>query len=485
MAHESRSGTFAGETLPTFRDPSGSLVLEPARVLRYLTREGHTALAEFLDSPLAAKLAEDGSIVTTQELGAPDELVSAVRLIETHRHFTHVVEHDRIPFVSYPSEWSIEQLFDAASLTLDLAEQALPHGFVLKDATPYNVVFRHGKPVFVDIPSFARRNPLGSAWGAGGQFTRQFLLPLLAHKLGIPKAQASYLTHRDGLEARELRALPGFSKLFKRGYFSLVAAPLFLERFSSRRAPEASWEPRAATPEKAEYTMRWILRSFRRQLNAVQPKRRVSTHWTAYQQRIPSYSQEEFARKREFVDEALGIAAPRRVLDTGCNEGLFSKAAVAHGASVIAFDQDEGAVGALYKEAHSGNLPILPLVLDLARPTPAHGWRNREFSSFLERARGQFDLVLALAVLHHLLVTNGVPLHDALDFFAELSSEYVLLEYIDPADAHFKMLLRGRDAIHAYLTREYFEARVAERFRVVRTLEVKTGLRWIYLLKKH
>ncbi len=474
----------APEHLPTFRDPSGTVVLEPDRVLRYLTAEGHNALTTFLDSEFAAKLAEAGIIVTTRKLGAPGARAPLAPVVDAHRNFHHVVEHRRIPFVTYPCEWSMEQLFDAASLTLDLAEQALPHGFVLKDATPYNIVFDHARPVFVDIASFARRDPSATAWVAGGQFTRQFLLPLLAHKLGVPRIQDTYLTHRDGMEAAELRSLPGLTKGLRRGYFSLVAAPLLLERISGAGPLKPKWEPKAASAEKAEFTMRWIFRSFRRQLRAVEPKRRVATHWAAYQRQVPSYSPEEFGVKRAFVEEAIRVAAPKRVLDIGCNEGLFSQAAVAQGASVVAFDQDAGVIGALYQKARDGRLPILPLVQDLGRPTPPHGWRNRERASFLNRVRGNFDLVLGLAVLHHMLVTDGVPLTDAIELFAEFTTGHVLLEYVDPKDAHFQTLLRGRETIHEYLTRERFEAQIAKYFTVVQSLEVKEGLRRIYLLKK-
>lgn len=459
-------------------------MLEPNRVLRYLTGEGYGALTAFLDSDWAAELADAGSIVSTRKLGAPGDASPMPPMVDAQRDFVHVVEHARIPFVTYPCEWSVEQLFDAATLTLDLAEQALPRGFVLKDATPYNIVFDNAKPVFVDIASFSRRDPSATAWVAGGQFTRQFLLPLLAHKLGVSRIQDIYLTHRDGMEAAELRSLPGLTKGLRRGYFSLVAAPSLLERFSGAGPLAPKWEPKAASAEKAEYTMQWMLRSFRRQLRAVEPKRGVATHWANYQRQVPSYSLEEFRAKREFVEESIGIAAPRRALDIGCNEGLFSQAAAERGASVVAFDQDVGVIGALYRKARDGGLRILPIIQDLGRPTPPHGWRNREYASFLERARGSFDLVMALAVLHHMLVTDGVPLTGALELFAELTTGYVLLEYVDPKDDHFRALLRGREAIHEYLTRERFESQVAERFTVVKALEVKAGLRWVYLLRK-
>lgn len=469
---------------PTFRDPSGTVVLEADRVLRYLTEEGFASLSDFLQSDLAVELEKAGSIVATRELGQAAGSVPAAPRLDSHRAFPHVVEHQRIPFVSYPSEWTPRQLFDAATLVLDLAEQAIRHGFVLKDATPYNVVFHHAKPVFVDLPSFVRRHPLASAWPAAGQFTRMFLLPLLAGKLGVSAIESTFLTHRDGIEASELRALSGGVKFFRRGYISLVVIPGLLERFSGSGPLTPAWEPKSDSPEKAEYTLQWLLRSFRRQLRAVAPKRSANTHWGDYQQALPSYSAEEFPKKKEFVEKCLADLSPRRVLDIGCNQGLFSKLAVDAGAAVVAFDQDSGVVEGLYQEAHAKGLPILPMVVNLGRPTPAHGWRNREYASFLQRAHGHFDLVIALAVLHHLLATDAVPLPDVLDLFAELTTGHLLLEYVAPQDPHFQAILRGRDAIHAYLNRESFETLASVRFEIVQSLEVKAGLRWVYLLKK-
>ena len=458
--------------------------MEPDRVLRYLTEEGYAALMEFVDTAFARQLVASGALVENTLVTDDSAPLADAPCVDQHRRFSRVVSHPRLPFVSYPSEWGPRQLFDAASLTLELAEKALEHGFILKDATPYNLVFRGSAPVFVDVPSFAQRGTEVSAWPAGGQFSRMFLLPLLAHKLRLPNVRGAFLTHRDGMQASELAELPFLTKYFRRGYMSMVAVPTLLSRMSKTVSTEPRWEPKAGSEEKALYTLRWILASFRRQLRAVEPRQARATHWADYQRRVPSYSESEFAEKSRFVTAVLHEIKPRNVLDVGCNEGLFSKEAAKAGAAVVAFDQDAGVIDALYKEARDSGRNIHPLVIDLGRPTPSIGWRNHENLSFLDRARGSFDFVLALAVLHHLLVTEGVPLVDALRLFAELTSRYVLLEFIDPKDALFQSLLHGRENIHSYLSREHFEQVASEHFEIVQRCEVKSGLRFVYLLAR-
>lgn len=468
---------------PTFRDPSGTLLVESDRVVRYLTDEGHANLQEFLASDFAKRIIQSGELIDT--ISIADASIPDPPQVDQHRNFSCAVSHPRVPFITYPSEWSPQQLYDAASLTLDLATQALEQGFLLKDATPYNVLFRGSSPVFVDVPSFVSRNPGTSAWPAGGQFSRMFLLPLLAYKLGIPNVSALFLTNRDGIDASTLAELPFITKFFHRGYFSLVAMPTFLSRISKAGSIEPSWEPKAGSDEKAIYTLQWILKSFRRQLRAVQPKPHKNTHWANYQRCVPSYSASEFAIKNQFVADVITELKPKRVLDIGCNEGLFSKVAADNGAAVVSFDQDPGVIDALYKESRASGRNILPLVLDLGRPTPPHGWRNGECISFLDRARGHSDFVMALAILHHLLVTEGVPLVDALGLLAELTTRHLLIEYVDPQDPHFQNLLHGRDNIHRYLTREHFEEVASRHFGIVRALDVKPGLRTLYLMVRN
>jgi SAM-dependent methyltransferase len=187
--------------------------------------------------------------------------------------------------------------------------------------------------------------------------------------------------------------------------------------------------------------------------------------------------------KESFVSAAIENAKAQNVLDVGCNTGHFSQLAARNGARVIAIDQDPAVIDAVWTQAAAANLNILPLVVNLARPTPASGWRNQECPSFLERARGSFDLVLMLAVLHHLLVTEQIPLPEIMKLAAELTSAFLLVEFVAPHDPMFHSLVRGREELYRELTKEAFERVANEWFEIVR-LERLSESRSLYLLRK-
>src|ERR1019366_3194276 len=129
--------------------------------------------------------------------------------------------------------------------------------------------------------------------------------------------------------------------------------------------------------------------------------------------------------------------------------GHFSMMAARSGASVVALDYDPAVVGSVWRRASAEKLDILPLVVNLTRPTPAVGWRNGEWPSFLERAKGGFDAVFLLAVIHHMLVTERVPLAEIVDLAAELTTGYVVVEFVSPGDSMFRVLVRGRDELYS------------------------------------
>src|SRR5205814_57296 len=155
--------------------------------------------------------------------------------------------------------------------------------------------------------------------------------------------------------------------------------------------------------------------------------------------------------------EVLREFQPKRVLDAGANTGHFSALAAKAGAEVVAIDLDEACVGAIWRRAAGEQLDILPLVVDLARPTPALGWRNRECPSLLERAAGKFDGVMMLALIHHLLVTERIPLEEIVQLASELTSTLLIIEFVGPQDEMFRQLVRGREALHEDLTEAAFE----------------------------
>jgi hypothetical protein len=172
------------------------------------------------------------------------------------------------------------------------------------------------------------------------------------------------------------------------------------------------------------------------------------------------------------------------VLDVGANEGHFSFLAAEAGSSVVAIDSDPVVTGSIWRHASRARLDVLPMLVDFTRPTPAVGWRNQECASFLARARGGFDLVMMLAVVHHMLVTERVPLEDLLDLAGELSRGYVLIEFVAPEDPMFRQLVRGREELYLDLTIARFEAAAGARFELVRSARIDGLHRWLYLFRR-
>ncbi|HSE37549.1 MAG TPA: class I SAM-dependent methyltransferase [Blastocatellia bacterium] len=475
------------ETLETsFRDPSGRVIVSGDRVIRLVNKEGADDLVAFLDSPAAQKYVAGGQVVGTRflERDALEELgfdISSEDLPDAAAEGI-VVEHERIPFRSYPYEWPPEMLHAAGVLTLELSERIFDDGLGLKDATPYNILYRGSTPVFVDVLSFERRDPADPIWLPYAQFVRTFLLPLLVNKhFGVPIAQI-FSGRRDGLEPEEVYRLAGPIKRLTPAFFSLVAVATWLGKGDPDKS-EIYKKKVLRNSEQAKYILRALIRRSKRALNRLEPKCTMASNWSEYM-RSNNYSEAHFHAKDQFVEAMFSEFAPKRVLDVGCNTGHFSVSAANCGARVVAIDTDPVVVGKLWRRARQEKLDILPLVANLSAPTPAMGWRNRECPSFLERTRGRFDCVLMLAVIHHLLITERVPLSEIIDLAAELTTDLCVMEFIGPEDSMFKRLVRGREHLFAELTEPAFEAACRRHFDIVRTQHVEGTERWLYLLSK-
>jgi SAM-dependent methyltransferase len=227
-----------------------------------------------------------------------------------------------------------------------------------------------------------------------------------------------------------------------------------------------------------------VLKGLRRTLQKLEPAAGGRSVWSDYMTSNNNYSSDQFAAKQQFVQEALEKHRPRAVLDVGCNTGHFSAMAARAGAQVVSLDYDPVVVGQVWRAARQDKLNIQPLVVNLTRPSPGIGWRNQECAPFLDRARGRFDLVLMLAVIHHMLVTERIPLEDILDLAAELTTTLLVIEFIEPKDSMFQRLVRGREELHKDLTPAVFEAAFQKHFDRVGVRHVEGSSRWLYLLRK-
>jgi len=465
----------------SFRDPAGRVYRNNNRILREVNAYGLACLNAALHSKAVHAEIERGRFVRT-ELIAPNG-APALALGQD----STVVEHEAIPFPSFPYEWPPEMLYAAGALILDLALALAGENLGLKDATPFNVLYRGAQPVFVDVLSVEPRDPHDPLWLARAQFIRTILLPLAAERdFGIPLAQSLLL--REGIEPESFYRLLAPMARFSPKYLSLVSMPVWM---GGRRKGDSRslYQPRKLDdPDKTAFVYRGGLRSLQKALARFAPSTRRS-RWTDYMGADCSYNSAQFAEKERFVSEVLrdhSAATPKaRVLDVGANTGHFSALAAKAGASVIAIDGDSAVAGEIWRRAQAEKLDILPLVVNLAQPTPATGWRNHECSSFLERACGApFDLVMMLAVIHHMLATERVPLAEILNLAADLTRDLALIEFVEFEDPMFRALSRGRDELYQHFHADLFERESAARFETVRKLAIPGGKRTLYLLRK-
>jgi SAM-dependent methyltransferase len=486
MIHAEHQASDSGFERVSFRDPSGSLTRVSGRLIRVVTEAGGEDLQAFLNSSVAGPLIGSQTLVGTRILDPAqrEELMASAPLRDFSDSLgaAHLCEHEEIDFPTYPYEWSPAMLYEAASLTLGLCDQLLPAGFGLKDATPLNVLFRGPRPVFVDLLSIERREPGDAAWMPEAQFIRTFLLPLAASlHFGLSPSQ-TLSCRRDGIEPEEMYRWLSFWQRLSSPFRSLVSIPVWL----SSRKPVVSgdiYRKRILDdPEKASYVLEMVFRRLRSALDRLKPRQAIS-NWSGYMA-THTYSEAQFEAKERFAGAVLSEFPRKRVLDLGCNTGHFSALGARSGASVVAADSDPAVIDQVWRMAREADLNILPIVVDLARPTPATGWANCERSSFLKRAEGRFDLVIMLAVIHHLLVTERIVLSDILQLAARLTTDLVLIEFVGKEDSMFRRLAMGREHLHSDHTQDRFEAECKRYFEIVRKEAIPSSHRALYLLRK-
>jgi len=481
-------GFRPNELVGSFRDPDGCLLSSDGRILRLVRESATPQIKMFLSSTTAREFGSTGRLVRTEVLGpaAVEEQLGNTAFQDAfcRVHPGMVLEHERIPFPTFPYEWPPEMLHEAGGLLLDLVDSLMPEGLGLKDATPDNVLFRGPWPVFVDFLSVEQRSPNDPTWLPYGQFVRTFLLPLLVNKeLGVPLGQL-FLVRRDGLEPEEAYRLFGHLRRLMPPVLTLVTIPTWLGARHPTDQGSIYRKKSVGSPEKAQFILRSLFRQLRRALSRVAPAEGKESSWSQYMDSDCNYTPAQFQAKQQFVEQALAEFRPRQVLDVGCNTGLFSILAAKAGAKVLAIDSDPVVVGQMWRTARAARLDILPAVVNLARPSPAVGWRNRECPAFLDRARGSFDAVLMLAVVHHMLINDLIPLPEILSLAADLTRDVLLMEFVAPDDPNFQRMTHGRDYLFCDLTLQAFEAAWRPHFECLRSTRLEGMNRWLYLLRK-
>jgi hypothetical protein len=448
----------------SFRDPSGFLFTRDGVLYRQVNQAYAPDYARLMDSGLYEKLVKAGLLVPHTESDLEPAAPNAYKILRP----------ERVPFISYPYEWSFSQLKDAALATLSIQKRALKYNLSLKDASAYNIQFFNGKPALVDTLSFEAYQE-GEPWVAYRQFCQHFLAPLaLMATLDVRLGQMLRI-YIDGLPLDlASRLLPART----RWTVGLYAHIHLHARAQQRYADAPLAEARAGRVMKKQALL-GLVNSLERTIRKLKWKTK-KTEWGDYYE-ATNYTGAAFEHKQQLVTEWSQRIRPRLVWDLGANTGVFSRLAVGDGYAA-AFDVDPLAVEQGWLQVRKEKEKnILPLVLDLTNPSPALGWDNRERESLGQR--GPAGLVLALALIHHLAISNNLPFARIAESFAGLG-EWLVIEFVPKDDSQVQRLLRSRKDIFGEYTREAFEAAFRDFFKIVETRQVQDSARWMYLMRK-
>jgi ribosomal protein L11 methylase PrmA len=448
----------------SFRDPSGFVFAHDGKIFRQVNKT-YQEQYDLLHQGLYQALTDSGRLVRHEELQ---------RGPGTHPDAYRILQPEPIPFISYPYEWSFSQLKDAALTTLEVQKKALDFGMTLKDASAYNIQFLRGRPVFIDSLSFEIYRE-GEPWVAYKQFCEHFLAPLalMAYR-DISLGQLSRV-HIDGVPISLAHALlPIRTRLKPSLQMHIHMHSKFQDNSADR--PESKLRTRKAFSLRAFRGLVDSLESTTNQLKWNPGK----TEWADYEN-DDSYSDESLDHKKKLVAGFIKEARPDSLWDLGANTGTFSRLASAMGINTVSFDKDPSAVEMNYLAAVAREeTSILPLLIDLTNPSPMIGWANRERMDLFER--GPADMVLGLALIHHLAISENVPLGMIADFCSRLAN-WAVIEFVPKGDKKVDRLFATREDIFPDFNLSGFEYEFSQRFEIITRERIAGSVRTLYFMK--
>lgn len=445
----------------SFRDPSGFLFSRDGNLYRQINKSYQTNYDYLISSGLYQKLINKQLLIPHQEVD-----IKPLILDSSYK----VIKPERIKFISYPYEWCFSQLQDAALITLRIQDIALQFGMSLKDSSSYNIQFHRGKPILIDTLSFEIYRE-GQPWIAYRQFCQHFLAPLSLMAYRDFRLNQLLRIYLDGIPLDlTSRLLPAKSRVNLP-----VLMHIHTHAASQKRMAGKEFSSKGKMNRTSFLGLLDSLKSSIRKLKW----RPSGTEWGEYYQ-DNNYSLQGFKHKKELVGEYLDILKPKQVWDLGANVGVFSRLASEKGAITIAFDSDQAAVEKNYLKCRQGNEKnILPLLLDLTNPSPNIGWANCERMTIVERNTA--DTVLALALIHHLAISNNVPLDRICRYFRSIGNS-LIIEFVPKDDSQVERLLISREDIFADYNRISFENTFSKHFDIRQAEKVQDSSRYIYMM---
>ena len=448
----------------SFRDPSGFLFYKNGTIYRQVNNIYKDSYDYLMNSGLYKALVDNQLLVSHREIDIPSPEPKKVYKI---------IEPEPIPFISYPYEWCFSQLKDAALATFKIQKKAMDFGMSLKDCSAYNIQFKNGKPIFIDTLSFEKYKE-GQTWAAYRQACQHFIAPLALMSYKDIRLNQLFRIYVDGIPLDLASLLLPSSTSFKASLFSHIhlhakSQKHFADKtvnVGGRKMSRLSFLGLMDSLESTIKKMKW---------------KASGTEWADYYEDT-NYSPGALENKKRIVCEMLDKIDTKILWDLGSNIGMFSRIASDKGILTISFDIDTAAVEKNYLTSiQNSETNILPLLLDLTNPSPGIGWENKERMSLVER--GPADTVLALALIHHLAISNNLPMGKIAKFF-NLICTSLIIEFIPKDDSQVQRLLSSRKDIFPDYTREAFENTFSKYFTVKSSQNIKDSKRTIFLMQK-
>lgn len=447
----------------SFRDPHGNVFVKNGCIFRSIESSYFQHYQTLMDSGLYKVLTEREILVEHKE-------------VSRNRNKPYwIIKPHQIPFISYPYEWCFSQLKSAAMTMLTIEKFALAHNMTLKDASAYNIQFVGLKPLLIDTLSFIPYKN-NSPWVGYRQFCMQFLAPLLLMSTVDHSLHSVLLAYPDGVPLHlASRLLP------RRSYGSVLAfTHIHLQGWLAtnqlyRKRAKQEWD----MPKR---NLLALIENLLSSIERIKPPYGRG-HWKQYYDTL-SYSPSAFEAKQRIVTQMLRRIPGKTALDIGANTGIFSTLCISQGFYTIAIDNDPYCIEALHSSVPTANSStLLPLCVDVAHPSPSLGWANKERNSFI--ARGPFDVLLGLAVIHHLRITNGIPFSKQAETFSTLC-KYCIIEYIPKDDVRVQEMLLNRDDVYTDYSENAFISVFKKFFTIQQRVPIPASQRVLYIMKnKH
>jgi hypothetical protein len=453
----------------SYRDRNGSVFYHNDTVYRGISKKALQNWKILSQTRFFEEACRRGEVVQTRHVDGLEESLPQ----RSKDQWAAVLWHESIPFVSYPYEWSFSALKDAALLQLRLFLDALDEEIALKDASSFNIQWRGTLPVFIDIPSFEPWTA-GEPWIGYRQFCQLFLYPLLLQAYKNVSFQPWLRGRIDGIEPEEMNNLMSWRDRLRGGVLSHVFLHSRFEKaFNNRKSGVKAQLSDSGFSKALIKANVHRLERLVDGLNWGQTK----SEWSNYGKGA-HYSAEDKQAKECFVRKVVSSRQWPLAWDLGCNQGLYTRILAEYADTVVAMDADHLTIDRLYRKLkEEANRRILPLVINLADPPPALGWRGRERKSLIERGRP--SLTLCLALIHHIVIQANIPLADFIEWLRTLGGALVI-EFVTREDQMVQRLLQNKVDDYADYDQGYFEYVLQQNFRIVQKQDLHSGTRILY-----